>query len=161
MASEHKKKRFREPETVETNIENVKEAIPRSTLYKNRWGVRIFEAWQAECENKLVMSEENPFVLDLAEVENLDTSLRNMSMKSMNFWLIKFVQELADKDGDPYPEKTIYYRLTRNTSGVKSIRLKACLIVIWYQAVINSALSALIIATIMVVLCYVEFESCI
>ena len=31
-----------------------------------------------------------------------------MSMKSMNVWLIKFVQELADKDGDQYPEKTIY-----------------------------------------------------
>lgn len=108
MASESKKKRFREPETVENSIENVKKATPRSTMYKNRWGVRIFEEWQAERENKLVVAEDNPFGLDLAEVENLDTSLCNMSMKSMNFWLIKFVQEVADKDGDPYPEKTIY-----------------------------------------------------
>ena len=77
-------------------------------MYKTRWSVRIFEAWQAERENKFAMSEDNPFALDLTQVEHLDTSLRNMSMKSMNFWLIKFVQELSDNDGDPYPEKTIY-----------------------------------------------------
>ena len=54
------------------------------------------------------MSEDNPFPLDLTQVENLGTSLRNMSMKSMNFWVFKFVQEHTDKDGDPYTEKTIY-----------------------------------------------------
>ena len=69
MASDTKKKRFREPEAVETSIENIKKSIPRSTLYKNRWGVRIFEAWQAERENKLVMSEDNPFALDLTQVK--------------------------------------------------------------------------------------------
>ena len=95
MASEPKKKRFREPEAGETSIENIKKAIPRSTLYKNRWGVRIFEAWQAERQNKLVMSEDNPFALDLTQVENLDTSLRNMSMKSMNFWLINYITTIC------------------------------------------------------------------
>ena len=69
MALDTKKKRFREPEAVETSIENIKKAIPRSTLYKNRWSVRIFEAWQAERENKLVMSEDNPFALDLTQVK--------------------------------------------------------------------------------------------
>lgn len=53
------------------------------------------------------MSEDNPFGLDLA-VKNLETSLYNISMKSMNSWLIKFIQEVADKDGDLYPKKTIY-----------------------------------------------------
>ena len=33
MALEPKKKRFWEPEAVETSIENIKKAIPRSTLY--------------------------------------------------------------------------------------------------------------------------------
>ena len=54
------------------------------------------------------MSEDNPFALDWTQVENLDTSLRNMYMKSMNVWLIKFVQELVHKDGDSYHKKTIY-----------------------------------------------------
>ena len=43
--------------------------IPRSSLYKNRWGISIFEAWQAERENKLVMSEDNPFALDVTQVK--------------------------------------------------------------------------------------------
>ena len=71
MASESKKKRFREPEAVETSIENIKKAIPRRTLYKNCWGVRIFEAWQAESENKLVMSEDNPILAELFIQHNM------------------------------------------------------------------------------------------
>ena len=39
--------------------ENWKKGVPRSTMYKKHWGVRIFEEWQAERENKLVMSEKN------------------------------------------------------------------------------------------------------
>ena len=39
-------------------------------LYKNRWGVPVFEEWQAERENKLVMSEENPFSLNLTKQTN-------------------------------------------------------------------------------------------
>ena len=31
-----------------------------------------------------------------------------MSLASMNFWLINFIQELTDKDGDMYSEKNIY-----------------------------------------------------
>ena len=46
MASSFTKKRFREPESVEHTIENVKKSTPRSTMYKNRWAVRIFEEWQ-------------------------------------------------------------------------------------------------------------------
>ena len=69
MASEPKKKRFREPEAVKNSIENITKSIPRSTVYKNRWGVRIIEAWQAERENELVMSEDNPFALDLIQVK--------------------------------------------------------------------------------------------
>ena len=56
-------------EAVETSIENIKKAIPRSALYKNRWGVRIFQAWQAGRENKLVMSEDNNFALDLTQAK--------------------------------------------------------------------------------------------
>ena len=54
------------------------------------------------------MNEDNLFSLHLTQVENLDTSLRNMYMKSMNVWLVKFVQELVDEDGEPYHDKTIY-----------------------------------------------------
>ena len=65
MASEPKKKRFREPEAIETSIANIKKAIAISTLYKNRWSVRIVEAWQAERENKFENQErEKPQGID-------------------------------------------------------------------------------------------------
>lgn len=106
MAS--KKKRFREPQTVECSVDTVKKATPRSTRYKNRWAVRIFEEWQGERGNQLVLSECNPFSLDISRVENLSTNLLNMSTESLNFWMVKFVQEVCDKDGDHYPGNTLY-----------------------------------------------------
>ena len=48
------------------------------------------------------------FKLNLEAVENLNKPLWKMSLAITNFWLIKFIQELTDKDGDAYPEKTIY-----------------------------------------------------
>ena len=60
------------------------------------------------CENKQANREENLFKLNLEAVENLNKPLWKMSLASMNFWLIKFIQELTDKDGDVYPEKNIY-----------------------------------------------------
>ena len=69
MASESKGKRCLEPEAVGTSFENIKKALPRNSLYKSRWGVRIFEAWQAERDNKLIMSEDNPFSLDLTQIK--------------------------------------------------------------------------------------------
>ena len=87
------------------SIENVRNAIPQTTRYKNRLGVRIFEDWQSGRENKAVMCESNPFSLYL---QNLETELCSMTARTLNFWLIKFVQELCDKDGKPYPGRTVY-----------------------------------------------------
>ena len=89
----YKKRRFRDPQSVEKSIENVQNAIPQTTRYKNRWGVRIFEDWQSGRENKADMCESNPFSLDLQNLQNLETGLCSMTARTLNFWLIKFVQE--------------------------------------------------------------------
>ncbi|CAB4043927.1 Hypothetical predicted protein, partial [Paramuricea clavata] len=108
MASSCKKRRFRDPQSVERSIDNVLNAIPQRTRYKNRWGVRIFEDWQSGRENKAVMCESNPFSLDLQNLQNLETELCSMTARSLNFWLIKFVQEVCEKDGKLYPRRTVY-----------------------------------------------------
>ena len=108
MASACKKRRFRDPQSVETSIDNVRKGIPQTTRYKNRWGLRIFEDWQSGRENKAVICENNPFSLDLQNLQNLDTHLCSMTARTLNFWLIKFVQEVCDKDGEPYPGRTVY-----------------------------------------------------
>ncbi|CAB4042300.1 Hypothetical predicted protein, partial [Paramuricea clavata] len=108
MASSCKKRRFRDPQRAERSIDNVRNAIPQTTRYKNRWGVRIFENWQSGRENKAVMCESNPFSLDLQNLQNLETELCSMTARTLNFWLIKFVQEVCDKDGKPSPGRTVY-----------------------------------------------------
>ena len=75
MASSFTKKRFREPESFEHTIENVKKSTPRSTMYKNQGAVRVFEEWQVVRENKQANREENPFKLNLEAVENLNKPL--------------------------------------------------------------------------------------
>ena len=110
MASSFTKKRFRAPESVEHTIENVKKSTPRSTMYKNRWAVRIFEEWQVVRENKQANREENPFKLNLEAVENLNKPLSKMSLASMNFWLIKFILNLLTRMEMRTPKKP-YIRL--------------------------------------------------
>ena len=65
MAFACKNRRFRDPQSVETSIDNVRKAIPLTMRYKNRWGLRIFEDWQSGRENKAVICENNLFSLDL------------------------------------------------------------------------------------------------
>ncbi len=76
---------------MERSIENVRNAIPQATRYKNRWRVRIFEDWQSRRESKAVMCESNPFSLDLQNLQNLETELYSMTARTLNFWLIKIV----------------------------------------------------------------------
>ena len=38
----------------------------------------------------------------------LTESIENMNAKSINYWLWKFVQEVADKSGGRYPSRTLY-----------------------------------------------------
>jgi hypothetical protein len=83
MASSCKKRRFRDLQSVERSIDNVRNAIPRTTRYKNRWGVRIFEDWQSGRENKAVMCESNPFSLDLQNLQNLETELCSMTARTL------------------------------------------------------------------------------
>ena len=64
MTSACKKRRFRDPQSVETSIDNVRKAIQLTTRYKNRWGLRIFEDWRSGRENKAVICEIKPFSLD-------------------------------------------------------------------------------------------------
>ncbi|KAK3709911.1 hypothetical protein QZH41_020037 [Actinostola sp. cb2023] len=108
LGSKQKKRRFKEPQTLEETKMVVGQSIPKTTQYKTRWGVRIFENWRSQRNNKLPECEVNPLGLNVSFVQTLDTPLTSMTKASLNFWLIKFIQELTDKDGAAYVEKTMY-----------------------------------------------------
>ena len=45
---------------------------------------------------------------DLHKVATLSTGIKEMDTLSLNYWLSKFVMEVAKKTGRRYPAKTIY-----------------------------------------------------
>ena len=72
------------------------------------WGIRIFESWKNERANDNSSAKLCKFGLDVPAVQNLKTDMLNMTAETLNFWLCKFVQEVRDKHGKTYPEKTVY-----------------------------------------------------
>ena len=45
---------------------------------------------------------------DLHKVAQLSTSIEEMDAVTLNYWLSKFVMEVAKKSGERYPPKTFY-----------------------------------------------------
>ena len=66
LGSKQKKRRFKEPQTLEETKMVVGQSIPKTTQYKTRWGVRIFENWRRQRNNKLPECEVNPLGLNVS-----------------------------------------------------------------------------------------------
>ena len=45
---------------------------------------------------------------DLHKVAQLSTSIDEMGAVTLNYWLSKFVMEVANKSGERYPPRTVY-----------------------------------------------------
>lgn len=81
-----------------------------STRYRNKWAVGIFKDWQR------VRSVEFP-ILEVGGVFNdmnctksnrLLCPQQTWTYLTLNYWLSKFVQEMAKSSKYPYPPKTLY-----------------------------------------------------
>ena len=102
--------RFREAKTAEEEVNLVRNAVPKSTQYKNKWAYGIIEEWQRQRLVKVPIAEVAGLfkTYDFHQVELLDTPLVKMSVLSINYWLTKFVQEVAKPSRECYPPKTLY-----------------------------------------------------
>ena len=102
--------RFRVAKTAEEEVNLVRNAVPKSTQYKNEWAYRIFEDWQMQRLVKVPIVEVTGLfkTYDFHLVESLETPLVEMSVLSINYWLTKFVQEVAKPSKERYPPKTLY-----------------------------------------------------
>lgn len=88
----------------------VESAVPKSTCYKNKWDYGIFEQWQKEILIKVPNVEVSGLFkdYDFHLVESLDTSLIEMiALRSLNYWLSKFVQEVAKSSSERYPPRKV------------------------------------------------------
>ena len=91
--------RFRSPKTAEDESNLLKESIPRSTVYKNKWAVKVFHEWKASKKVEVpVLDQGGPFkdYCELHKVQPLSTDLESIDTCSLNYWLSKFVREVAN-----------------------------------------------------------------
>ena len=74
--------RFREAKTAEEKVNLVRNGVPKSTQYNNKWAYGIFEEWQRQRLVKVPIVEVAGFfkTYDFHQVESLDTPLVEMSV---------------------------------------------------------------------------------
>ena len=103
--------RFRFPKTIEEEELCVEREVPKSTRYKNKWAVGIFEDWQrVRSVNFPIIEVGEVFKeYELDKVQPLTRPITEMDALTLNYWLSKFVQEVAKCSKDPYPPKTLYH----------------------------------------------------
>ena len=82
---------------------------PNITQYKDKWAVDVFRNWQAAREKKFPSLEpESVFKdYDVLRVQSLEERLEDLDSLSLNFWITKFVQEVANKTGGRYPPRSL------------------------------------------------------
>ena len=116
---------FRKPK----NAEEERNLIPKSTRAVTKWSVKIFLEWQNGRKNKNPAIEPCAFTTDKSKVQRLDTDIATMTAESLNFWLIKFVEELCKENGERYPARSLYsivcgiQRFLEDVNGVDAVRI--------------------------------------
>ena len=86
--------RFRPPKSVQEEDSLLVQSKPKSTRYKDKWGVEVFRTWQAACKPKFCILDPGSMfkVYDLHHVQSLEAKLGDLDSLSLSFWLTKFVQ---------------------------------------------------------------------
>ena len=110
MEVESGAKRFRVPKTSFQENVLVNDAVPASTKYKNKWAMSIFAELQRlrEVQGPVLDCGGLFKDYDLHKITALSADIAGMDALSLNYWLSKFVMEVAKKSGGRYPPETVY-----------------------------------------------------
>ena len=101
--------RFRSPKSKEEETSLVSEVTPKATQYNTKWDRKVFEEWQQRRQNTCAMFEVVGVAdLKCEDVQDLTVSLEHRSKNTLNFWLSKFVCEVAKQNGERYPPNSLY-----------------------------------------------------
>ena len=101
---------FRPPKSVQEEDSLLAQSKPKSAQYKDKWAVEVFRTWQAARQPKFCILDPGSMFkeYDLHCVQSLEEKLEDLDSLSLNCWLTKFVQEVANKNGDWYPPLSLY-----------------------------------------------------
>lgn len=124
--------RFRSQKTGEEESKLLQGSIPKSTAYKTKWAIQIFHEWQINIKVKVpVLDSGGAFkdYGDLYKVQSLSIDLADTDANALNYWLGKFVLEVANSEGKVYPARTLYgiicgiQRQLEETVGSKALNI--------------------------------------
>ena len=90
--------RFRIPKNSDEENASIINSVPKSTVYKNKWAIQIFREWQGQRADKICSIEPGGVFKGEGiglDVQELAECIENMNAISLNYWLCKFVQEVA------------------------------------------------------------------
>ena len=76
---------FREPKNAKEQKDYLDSCVPRATRYATKWAYNIFGEWQSSRRNKDANLEERGFKVDVDSIQNLETSIVEMSAESWDF----------------------------------------------------------------------------
>ena len=107
MALASGSERFFVPKTSSEETGLVNDTVPPSTKYKNKWAVNIFAEWQSLREVTVPVLDCGGVFKDyeLHKVCALSADIAAMDVLSLNYWLSKFVMEVAKLVGRKIPSK--------------------------------------------------------
>lgn len=118
--------RFRKPKTAKEEQCCIESVVPATTKYATKWGLKIFKEWQKNRRNCDPLKEESSLwsLQDLRSIQVLTTNIEDMTASSLNFWLSKFIQEVAKQDGERYPPKSLYLIICCLNRHLSELNLK-------------------------------------
>ena len=96
--------RFRLPKSPSEEQVLADEAVPSSTKYKKKWALKLFREWQQQRETKVPILGPGGLFKDyeLHKVNPVNCEIEDMDAISLNYWLTKFVMEVAKDSGERY-----------------------------------------------------------
>ena len=102
--------RFRLPKSAAEEEVLANEAVQSSTKYKKKWALKIFREWQQQREMKVPILDPGGLFKDyeLHKVNPVSCEIEDMDAISLNYWLTKFVMEVAKDSGESYLPRTVY-----------------------------------------------------
>ena len=69
--------------------------------------LNVFVGWQNGGKDNNLAIENCTFLSDKPPAQRLDTVKADLTAESLNFWLIKFVEELCKENGHRYPHRLL------------------------------------------------------
>ena len=102
--------RFRLPKSASEEQVLAYKAVPSSTKYKNKWALKLFREWQQQRVMKVPILDPGGLFknYELHKVTPVSCEIEDMDAISLNYWLTKFVIEVAKDSGERYPLRTVY-----------------------------------------------------